>query len=328
MAINLLTSEEKFQLPFVLSRRTKFKQLVKVSVTNYNRVFSNCMLLQGKPGTGKTTIIAEYLDQLKEEGLIADYRRASGHLTPRSLYNLLSNTRKADKKGRPTVLVLDDVDCLSDQGCLELLKAAFDTKSPAKSNRHVYYMTETGSGFKYEGFGIIITNNEFNPDKVTIHQQALLDRVQAVSVDLEKDDAIIYNSYLVEQYVNDNPDQLSPEEIETMVKLFNTEIRKWLAKDAFRKAKINFSIRLVKKFLDAQRIFGDDWRDFNTVYRRLEAACEMADLTEEVKNPIPKKISMPKMVEGKFINPRTGNPYSDTYQSDLRKKYGLGRKTA
>ena len=117
-------------------------------------------------------------------------------------------------------------------------------------------------------------------------------------------------------------------EINNIVTMFNNEIRKWLSKDAFRKSGVNFSIRLIKKFIDAQRIFGDDWRDFNTVYRRLEAACEMADLTEEVKNPIPKKISMPKMVEGKFINPRTGNPYSDTYQSDLRKKYGLGRKTA
>lgn len=328
MAINLLTADEKFQLPLVLSRRSKFKQMVKVSVSNYNKVFSNCMLLQGKPGTGKTTLITEYLDQLKEGGIIADYKRASGHITPRSLYSLLSDTRKPDKNGKPVVLVLDDVDCLSDQGCLELMKAAFDTKASTRTNRHVYYMTETGSGFKYDGFGIIITNNEFNPDKVTVHQQALLDRVQAVSVDLKREDAIIYNSYLIEQYINDNPDQLEMSEIENLVNMFNNEIRKWLAKDAFRKAKVNFSIRLVKKFIDAQRIFGDDWREFNTVYQRLEAACEMADLTEETSQIVPSEISMPPMVEGKFINPRTGKPYSDTYQSDLRKKFGLGRKTA
>ena len=330
MAINLLTSDERFQLPLVLNRRTKFKQLVKASVTNYNNIFSNCMLLQGKPGTGKTTIISEYLDQLTEAGIISGYRRASGHITPRSLYGLLDATKKPSKKGKPMVLVLDDVDCLSDQGCLELMKAAFDTKSLAKTNRHVYYMTESGSGFKYDGFGIIITNREFNPDKITVHQQALLDRVQMVTVDLKKDDAVIYNSYLIEQYINDNPDNLSDKEISNIVTMFNNEIRKWLSKDAFRKSGVNFSIRLIKKFIDAQRIFGDDWREFNIIYQKLEAASEMADLVDTPVSDvtITKDPTMPPMVDGKFINPRTGKPYSDTYQSDLRKKYGLGRKVA
>ena len=324
MAINLLTVDERLQLPLVLNRRSRFKQLVKVSVINYNKIFSNCMLLQGKPGTGKTTLISEYLDQLKEAGSIAGYKRASGHITPRSLFMLLSETSKPID-GKPIVLVLDDVDCLGDQGCLELMKSAFDTKADTRTNRHVYYMTENGSGFRYDGFGIIITNNEFNPDKITVHQQALLDRVQAVSVDLKKDDTIIYNTYLIEQYINENPDKLSKDEVDSLVTMFNTEIRKWLDKDAFRKAKINFSIRLVKKFVDAQRIFGDDWREFNTTYQKLEAAADMSDAIEEIqknKESTPKK-NAPKMVDGVFINERTGKPYSTARQYTLKKIYGM-----
>lgn len=317
MAIKLLTTEESLQLPLVLARRSKFKKLIGTSIINYDRIFSNCIMIQGKPGTGKTTLVTEYLDQLKQAGTIAGYRRAAGHLTPRSLYDLLRETHKP-VGGNPWVLVLDDVDCLNDQGCLELMKAAFDTKGKTSTNRQVYYMSEDRTGFKYNGFCIIITNDSFTPDKVQVHQQALLDRIQQTTADLKKEDAIIYNTWLVEDYLNKNEDNLSPDQIKSIIELFNNEIRAWMKTDAFRLSGINFSIRLIKKFIDAQRIFGDEWREFNTSYIDLEAArsireAKEATLEENLKNQVAAACTetIPPMDEtGHYINPRTGKRYS------------------
>lgn len=304
--INILTNEERALVPAVLERRRRFQKVLNLSIKNYDNIFSNSLLIQGKPGTGKTTLVAQYLDKLKENKEIAGWVRASGHITPSSLYKLLYETRLPNVNGKPYVLVLDDVDCLADQGCLELLKAAFDTKSDTPTNREVYYMTERSSGFKYRGFGIIITNNEFNPDRVTVHQEALLDRVQWMSIDLEKTDAAIYNTYLVEDYLNKNPDMLKEEELKEAAKLFQTDVRKWLSTNAFAKARVNFSIRLIKKFLDYSKMFGEDWKDFSTTYNRLNMAADLVEAQVPVQNA--------------YINPRTGKPYSTARIYQLKKE--------
>ena len=185
--IALLTDMERAQLPLVISRRSRFKALLKSSLVNYRSLFSNCLMIQGKPGTGKTNLTETFMDTLIEEGIIAGVKRCPGHITPRSLYHVLKETSQP-VNGLPYVLLLDDVDCLGDEGCLELLKAAFDTKANTKTNRKVFYMTEDtkGTGFTYNGFGIIICNNDFGKNKrLSVHQEALLDRVQRLSIDLE-----------------------------------------------------------------------------------------------------------------------------------------------
>lgn len=335
--IKLLTPEENAQLPLVLSRRVRFKKLLGTSIINYDRIFSNCIMIQGKPGTGKTTLVMEYLEQLKSAGSIAGYRRAAGHITPRSLYCLLEETHKP-VDGLPMVLVLDDVDCLKDQGCLELMKAAFDTKSKGPTNRQVYYMTEDKKGFKYNGFCIIITNDNFVPDKTPVHLQALLDRIQQTTSDLRKEDGIIYNTFLVEDYLKKNEDGLSDAQITSIIDLFHNEIHKWMETDAFRASGINFSIRLIKKFIDAQRIFGDDWREFNTSYLTLEAtrelqeakASEPVETTDEVLQGIVDasgvEIQLPPTdASGWYLNPRTGKPYSLARHTYYRKLAELKR---
>lgn len=314
--IELLNDVERLQLPIVLQRRATFQRIMKNSLQNALTTFSNCLMVQGQAGTGKTTIVVNYLDTLKELGVIHDYKRVAGHITPRSLYNLFYATANL-VDGLPSVLVLDDCDFMMDQGCLELAKAAFDTRSNSPQNRRVFYQTETGSGFKYNGYGIIITNNEFNPDRVTVHQQALLDRVNLMCIDLKKDDMFVYNTYLVEDYLNKNEDCLSEDEIQNVIDLFNNEIREWDQAGAFARTKINFSIRLIKKFVDCIRLYGkDDWKVFSTIYQRLHDAAELAaaeaELAEatgvEVQNANPKKT---------MINPKTGLPFSQCYINKL-----------
>lgn len=284
--ISLMNIEEAIKLPSVIDRRNKFKRIIRTSVENYQKLFSNCMMISGKPGSGKTTLIVSYLDKLKELGVIANYIRASGHITPRSLYNLLYDTASIDKETKlPNILVLDDVDCLKDPGCLELMKSAFDTKSNLATNRQVYYLSEgRKSTFRYNGFGIIVTNDNFLNTENNVHLDALLDRVQPVSCDLKQEDMKIYTTHLIEDYLNTNEDGLSDDDINSVVDFFNTDIRKWMENDCFQIAKVAYSLRLIKKFIDCQKLYGNDWKLFSLPYQKLEAAYEVATSNSDTSN--------------------------------------------
>ena len=355
--VSLLTAEERAQLPMVISRRARFKSMIKSSVVNYDKLFSNCLMIQGKAGTGKTTLCETFLEQLKEDNIIAGTIRVPGHVTPKSMYHVMKDTATPDNEGRPYVLLLDDVDCLGDEGCLELMKAAFDTKANTPTNRKVFYMTEDGGkGFKFKGFGIIICNNDFGNRKLSVHQEALLDRVQQLSIDLQPNDMMIFTTHLLEEYINENADGLNEDEIQEVINLFNTDIRRWMEHDAFRKARVNYSIRLIKKFVDAQKVYGDDWKYFNVTYRKLEAACELSEIQAGViENPedvkvrkarVVKKgekkstkkstkkaskksttrgkwdVEPPKDEKGRYVDPKTGVPYDKNRQFYLRNKFG------
>lgn len=334
--VTLLTDEERLQLPMVISRRKRFQKLIKTSISNYSTLFSNCLMISGKPGSGKTTLVVGYLDNLQSMGLIAGYRRASGHVTPSSLFNLLKATAEPID-GLPQILVLDDVDCMKDPGCLELMKAAFDTKSSLSTNRDIHYRVDgtANSVFKYQGFGIIITNDNFLDMENSIHLQAVIDRVQAVTCDLEPKDMEIFTTSLIEKYLNENEDNLTQDEIDSIVELFNTDIRRWMALDAFKKAKVPYSLRLIKKFIDAQRSYREDWKDFNMSYTRLQSTCDAIVLSSAVNtnssdvdpevharplrtrrtNNLP-----PLNANGKYYDPNTGIEYSSSMQSYYKKK--------
>lgn len=275
--ISLLNIEEAISLPQVIDRRNRFKKIIKTSVMNFNNLFSNCMMIYGKPGSGKTTLVVSYLDRMKELGIINDYKRASGHITAKSLFELLKETSEINEENNlPNVLVLDDVDCLRDVNCLELMKAAFDTKSNLPTNRQVCYMSMGKKNtFKYNGFGIIITNDDFLEMENSVHLDALLDRVQQVSCDMKPEDMQIYTTHLIEDYLNKNEDELSNMEINSIVEFFNTDIRKWMSNNCFKEAKIPYTLRLIKKFIDCQKSYGSDWKMFSLPYQKLESANEL-----------------------------------------------------
>jgi MoxR-like ATPase len=341
--ITLLTNEERAKLPLVISRRSKFRQIVRLSIQNYNRTSSNCIMISGRPGTGKTTLVEQLLEQMTEEEQIGAYKRVPGHVTMKSLFGLLKDVHDPLRNTRgeivPQVLVLDDTDCLTEEAPLELMKAAFDSRTNLPTNRKVYYYTEADgkTGFKFNGFGIIITNTDFTNKKHTVHQDALLDRVQQLSVDLEPQDMMIYTTYLIEDMLNKNEDHYSNEELEAVTSLFNNEIRKWMEKDAFRKAHVNFSTRLIKNFADCMRLFGDDFKNYSIPYQRLEAACMIEDTIDSLGNdeeapnyqarknvarPKVRVIKKPKQnAQGLYINEATGLPYSAARQYTLKKQF-------
>jgi len=338
--ISLLTADERAKLPMVVARRNRFKNIVKMSILNYDKTTSNCICLIGAPGTGKTYLVTETLENLLEEGQIASYKRVPGHITMQSCYNILEECSTPDN-GRPRVALFDDTDALAEENTLELLKAAFDSKSNLPSNRKVYYYNKVDGrqGITFNGFGIIIANDELATKKLNVHQQAVMDRVQLMSIDLEQDDSFIYNTYLIEKMLNDNEDDYSDKEISDIVKMFNSEVRKWNKRDAFRKSQVNFSTRLIKKFVDLQRMFGEDWRDYSLFYKKLEAACIIDDISsgvvEEIKSRDKKsiarvikhnksnksKVEPKKDSMGLYINPKTNKAYSIPMQNYYKKLF-------
>ena len=295
--ISILTTEEKLALPTIKLKRRVFKEMMEAYITSYTTSFTNNMIIQGKAGSGKTTLVIENLDRMKSVGLIADYVRISGHVTPSALVTFLERTSQREN-GLPKVLVMDDVDCMDDEGCLELMKSAFDTRSNIPTNREVSYLNRK---FKYEGYGIIITNENMMGDNPDPHQKAVLDRAQAMSIDLELKDMITYTTSLIEDYLNENPDNLSMEELDNVETLFNSEIREWIDLGVFRRSKVSYSIRLVKKLVENQKMFKSKWKQYSMIYQNLNKVAEtikkerelnilMEEKKEQTKrySPIPK----------------------------------------
>lgn len=265
---SLLTDEEREKLPLVMLRRVKFKKLIYDSVLMGNQTFSNCMLITGKPGTGKTTMVSDYLNELQSQERIANYYRVTGHITQSSLYTLMREYSEPID-GKIQVLVLDDVDCLADQGCIELMKAAYDTRNAGqKDNRRVFYLTRgVKSSFIYQGYTIIITNHSL--EQPTDAQNALLDRIHLMKADLKREDFKIFNISLMEDFMNDNPDSLTESQLKGLDNFFKMYIRQWFDNDIFQKAGIYFSIRLLKKFIDLVTIFGNDWMEYSVPFQKL-----------------------------------------------------------
>lgn len=267
--VELLTKEERAELPLVKLRRDKFRTIIRKSIENIDTSFSNCIMIIGDPGTGKTSLVTEYLEVLREDGLIHDFKRCSGHLTKSSLFEFL---RPEDDAEKVEVHILDDVDCIHDNGCLEIMKSTFDTRNNnQKSNRYVTsYRQGSRDSYKYNGFCIIITNHKF--EKYNVNQQALFDRIHRMEIDLKASDFLIFITSLIEDYLNENPDGLSDYVIENIANFYNDTIRKWFELNAFGRTNTHFSVRLIKKFIDLMMMFGDDWKEYSIDYKRLNSA--------------------------------------------------------
>lgn len=268
MEYKLLTNAERVELPMVMIRRKKFKNIIVKSIKLKDMTFSNGVIITGKPGSGKTTMIMEFLEELKSQDVIDDYSRCSGHITQTSLFQFL-RTESPEYK---IVHVLDDTDCMYDGGDLEILKAALDTRNPMNPmNRHVNYLTRGNiDGYAYSGFCIMITNDPFlDPSP---HQRAVLDRVHLMELEMSYEDYVIFNTHLVEEYLNQNPDVLSEEVRNSIAKFYDEVIRKWFDAKVFQTAGVNFSIRLIKKFIDLIIMFGDEWQNYSVDYKRINLA--------------------------------------------------------
>jgi hypothetical protein len=139
------------------------------------------LFVHGSPGLGKS-FEAEQILGAYSLGKKIRYHRSAGYTTPLSLYNSLYEWRR-----RGDVLLYDDCDtAFQYPQCMNILKAATDTKE-----RRVLSWGTTSKAvrcreFLYEGQLVVITNVDFEKDRFS----ALTDRVTSYNLTLSPEEVV------------------------------------------------------------------------------------------------------------------------------------------
>lgn len=267
----LLTDIQRSSLIDIDSKLEEFENIIKKSASNYKECFCNGIIVNGQPGTGKTYNIMRWLDDLQEAGKIYGYETYSGKISPVTLYKVLKETTE-----KRNILVLDDCDVFYNSESLNLLKAALNNtkdKNDYKSRLVSYGTRGRVDSFSFDSFLIMITNESFDRqdyNELSDHMKAVLDRVHLMSVTLTREDILIKNLSIVENFINKDR-RLNTNAKQQLLKVFNEEIHDMLIYDVFEKCKVNFSIRFFLKLADLIMLFGDSWKSFSNDYKKLSA---------------------------------------------------------
>jgi len=152
------------------------------------------MIVSGAAGVGKSFNLIKRLEQAAEN-LECTYHKISGKITPLGLYQVLHESRNLG-----SVLLLDDADVFSEEGTLDLLKAALDSSK----TRTVSYITNSPtlakqgipSQIEYFGKIIFITNKNFSKvlkgtSKMKDHVRALITRGSFIDLHLHDNRSIM-----------------------------------------------------------------------------------------------------------------------------------------
>lgn len=277
----LLTDLQRSSLIDIDSKLEEFENIIKKSASNYKECFCNGIIVNGQPGTGKTYNIMRWLEDLQEAGKIYGYEIYSGKISPVTLYKVLKETTE-----KRNILVLDDCDVFYNSESLNLLKAALNNtkdKNDYKSRLVSYGTRGRVDSFSFDSFLIMITNESFDRqdyNELSDHMKAVLDRVHLMSVTLTREDILIKNLSIVENFINKDK-RLNTNAKQQLLKVFNEEIHDMLIYDIFEKCKVNFSIRFFLKLADLIMLFGDSWKSFSNDYKKLSA--ELARVKSSVE---------------------------------------------
>jgi hypothetical protein len=150
------------------------------------------LVVSGPAGIGKSFTIMQSLennfDGITTVGGMPMYEVISGCTTPVSLYAKLYEFSEQGK-----VLVFDDSDgLLFDQDCLNLLKAALDSKKVRKIswNANSHYLEEMGvpNSFEFKAGIIFVTNLKFDQvksSKIAAHLEAIISRCHYMDIGID-----------------------------------------------------------------------------------------------------------------------------------------------
>jgi hypothetical protein len=135
------------------------------------------LFVQGRPGLGKTheaELELQACMQARRSRLV--YTRHAGQVSPLALYNTLWTHR-----GQGSLVLLDDCDAAFEkEECLNILKAATDTRPIRQISWNSTSRLAKAKQFTYEGSVMVITN----VDLTRLRYTALLDRVSYFHLDL------------------------------------------------------------------------------------------------------------------------------------------------
>lgn len=167
--------------PAIASVREKFASYTAlVEGVAYGRI--RFLLAAGGPGLGKTFEATAALERCKQRISITVTRNA-GRTTPLALYRDLFNNRTTRD-----VLVFDDCDdAFKNKDCLNILKAAADTRNPRVVSWSTSVKSRVPQRFDFAGRIIIITNRNVFDD---VHLAPLVDRAHCFEMSLTRDERL------------------------------------------------------------------------------------------------------------------------------------------
>lgn len=156
-----------------------------------------CLLVCGDPGIGKSHCVNETLSQYSDSSsaFFNDLRVTwqKGHITPLEIFNMLGRHRS-----EKDVIIFDDSDsCFQNTSCLNILKAATDTKS----TREITWASTTGKAefdsYVFDGRIVILTNaNHVGGAHIT----AFLDRVITLKMYFSDEERLVRISEIAKQH--------------------------------------------------------------------------------------------------------------------------------
>jgi hypothetical protein len=157
-----------------------------------------CLLVGGAPGLGKTH---ECTATLADFGARIKVTRSAGRTTPLQLYRDLFEGRTVRD-----VLVFDDCDdAFKNKDCLNILKAAADTRNPREITWATSVKSRVPNKFEFAGRLIVITNQPVfdNPTlqplidrahcfELVLNQAERLERILSLLRAIARDEGIYY----------------------------------------------------------------------------------------------------------------------------------------
>ena len=215
----------------------------------------------------------------KKEGIIADYSRTTGHITPTRMVSLLKDSSVgSDELIRP--VFLDDCDFYLNSGNLELLKSALETRDSLDPNNRIvkYNSAFSRNAFRFNGLVIIASNKNFTQapkykDKdINMHLEALKSRCHIFRLVVTNEVMKVNCVRMIESFVN-SPDgaYLTPDIIDKIKAFVYDELLIWIDKNLFEVSGLGFDMRIIKKIIDCIFTYEDEWKIFSTDYVTLSS---------------------------------------------------------
>lgn len=154
----------------------------------------NGLLVRGSGGIGKTHTSEECLLKYAKENEMCKLRIVKGHITGMQLFVSLFEARNPGD-----LIVFDDCNNVFNDGkCLEILKAAMDTRKHRVVNWQSSVKGLPVNEFIFEGNVIIITNSEPKGDE---NYKAFLDRIHNIDFNLTVRERVLRIADIAEERV-------------------------------------------------------------------------------------------------------------------------------
>jgi predicted ATP-binding protein involved in virulence len=158
----------------MIQRDIELEQAISIAISE--NTSTSGVLITGRRGTGKTTVVTDILKRLNKE-----FVNFSGKVTALGLFHFIKNNSNK-------IIVMDDCEGLESEIVLSFLKTILGRDKNGQAQTVSYSFRKEIESFKFSGSIIIITNWLENAQKE--HLEAVKDRMYIINYDLTKEEMI------------------------------------------------------------------------------------------------------------------------------------------